>query len=120
MEKYIYEDVTELKTPVGYFFVTDGKVKIPFSIRKSTINVPYQIYDNNNQVIDEINIETNYDLVIDVNKIKLGCYYYISFSTSESFMRFDTMKVFLFCLPLSVLYFPFSFSFSPDVFDFIS
>ena len=80
MEKYIYEDVTELKTPVGYFFVTDGKVKIPFSIRKSTFNVPYQIYDNNNQVIDEINIETNYDLVIDVNKIKLGCYYYISFS----------------------------------------
>ena len=35
MEKYIYEDVTELKTPVGYFFVTDGKVKIPFSIRKA-------------------------------------------------------------------------------------
>ena len=80
MEKYVYEDITELKTPVGYFFVTDGKVNIPFSIRKSTFNVPYQIYDNNNQVIDEINIETNYDLVIDVNKIKLGCYYYISFS----------------------------------------
>ena len=79
MEKYIYKDITELKTPVGYFFVTDGNVNIPFSIKKNTFNVPYQVYDDSNQVIDEINIETNYDLVIDVNKIKLGCYY-IGFS----------------------------------------
>lgn len=79
MEKYIFENITELKNPVGYFFVTDGNVNIPFSIRKNTFNVPYQIYDDNHQVIDEINIETNYELVIDVNKIKLG-YYYIRFS----------------------------------------
>lgn len=80
MGKYIHEDIAELKTPVGYFFVTDGNVNIPFSIKKNTFNVPYQIYDDNNQVIDEINIETNYDLVIDANKIELGCYYYIRFS----------------------------------------
>ena len=80
MENYIYENITELKTPVGYFFVSDGNVNIPFSIRKNTFNVPYQIYDNNQQVIGELNAEKNFSLIIDVNNLKLGCYYNIGFS----------------------------------------
>ena len=37
MEKYIYEDIAELKTPVGYFFVTDGNINIPFSLLMTTV-----------------------------------------------------------------------------------
>lgn len=83
MDKYIYENITELKTPVGYFFVTDGDVNIPFSIRRNTFDVPYYIYDDNQQVISELNIETNFDLVIDVNNLKIGGYYRIGFSNGK-------------------------------------
>ncbi len=80
MQEFIYENITELETPVGYFFVTDGDNSIPFSIRKSTFDIPYQIYDDNHQVVDELNTETNYDLVIDVDNLKTSCYYHIGFS----------------------------------------
>lgn len=80
LEKYIYKNITELETPVGYFFVTDEKIRIPFSIRKNTFDAPYQIYGDNRQVIEELNTETNYDLIIDINNLKIGCYYYIGFS----------------------------------------
>ena len=72
MQELIYENITELKTPVGYFFVTDGNVSIPFSVRKNTFDVPYHIYDNKRQVIGELNTETNFDLVIDTSKLKSG------------------------------------------------
>jgi len=80
IQEHIYENITELKTPVGYFFVTDGNVNIPFSVRKNTFDVPYHIYDNNQQVIGELKTETNFDLVIDTSKLKIGCYYHIGFS----------------------------------------
>ena len=80
IQELIYENITELKTPVGYFFVTDGNVSIPFSVRKNTFDVPYHIYDNKQQVIGELNTETNFDLVIDTSKLKIGYYYHIRFS----------------------------------------
>ena len=30
METYIYKNITELKTPVGYFYVSDGKEDMKF------------------------------------------------------------------------------------------
>ena len=80
MQELICQNITELETPVGYFFVSDGNVNVPFSIRKNSFNVPYQIYADNQQVIDELNTETNYDLVIDVNNLKTELYYTIGFS----------------------------------------
>jgi hypothetical protein len=41
MQKYIYENITELFSPVGTFSVCDGKEKIPFCIRKNSYNIPY-------------------------------------------------------------------------------
>lgn len=38
---YIYENITELFSPVGTFSVCDGKEKIPFCIRKNSYNIPY-------------------------------------------------------------------------------
>ncbi|MBE7050936.1 MAG: hypothetical protein E7394_09290 [Ruminococcaceae bacterium] len=80
METYIYKNITELKTPVGYFYVSDGKENIPFSIRKNTFDVPYHIYNDDNHIIGELNTETNYDLVLDVNILKTDCYYHVAFS----------------------------------------
>lgn len=81
LEDFVYKNIIKLNTPVGYFFVSNGKENIPFSVRKSIFNVPYNIYNDNNQkIIEELNTETNYDLVIDVKSLKLNHYYNIGFS----------------------------------------
>ena len=70
MEKYIFENITELSCPVGKFSVCYGKEKIPFCIRKNNYNAPY--YD--------ITTETNYALDIDTNLLELQKQYDIVFS----------------------------------------
>lgn len=82
LESFIYKNIIKLETPVGYFFVTDGKNNIPFSVQKNNFNVPYEVYDNK-EIIGELNTDTNYDLVIDVNDIKIGSCYYIKFSVGN-------------------------------------
>jgi len=80
MEDYIYENITLLKTPVGYFYVTDGQKHIPFSVRKNGFDVPYEVYDIKKNGTYEFNTETNYDLVIDLRELRMGITYRIGFS----------------------------------------
>ena len=44
-EEWIYEHITRLHTPVGYYTVTDGEKEIPFSVEKNGFDLPYHIYD---------------------------------------------------------------------------
>lgn len=80
MPEFACEKIYQLNTPVGYFFVTDGNINIPFSVRKYVFDVPYHIYNDNNQIVGEINTETKFYLVIDVNDLKIGSEYRIGFS----------------------------------------
>ncbi|MBQ8302129.1 MAG: hypothetical protein IJX97_01090 [Clostridia bacterium] len=70
MEKYIYTDITELLCPIGEFSVCYENIKIPFSVRKNSYDVPY--YD--------VTTETNYALDIDTNLLEIKKQYDIVFS----------------------------------------
>lgn len=84
VSEYIFENILQLDTPVGYFSVNHGRLKIPFSVKKNSYNVPYNIYDMKNEhILDTVQIETNYAIVIDVNEMKVGSLYSISFSNGQ-------------------------------------
>lgn len=78
-EEYIYQDITELKTPVGSFRVFSNEDNIPFSVEKNGFDLPSGIYDENNNVIGTIHTETNYSIVIPASRLELGKEYTISF-----------------------------------------
>ena len=83
MGEFIFTAITELMTPVGCFYVSDGQNRLPFSVRKNPYNVKYTIYapgSGYQTIIEELQTETNYEIVIDTSTLKVGCTYHIAFS----------------------------------------
>ena len=60
MEKeYIYKHIRELSTPAGIVAVYDGDEKIPFSVVRNCMDIPYEIYGDAGEKIGTIHTETN-------------------------------------------------------------
>lgn len=80
MSKLIYRDIYTLETPLGFFCLTDDKEQLPFSVKGNCFNLPYEIYDVNNNIIGSINTMTNYTVVVDTNNLVKGKKYKFHFS----------------------------------------
>jgi len=90
MKEFLFQNISELSSPVGAFVVSDGIRYIPFSIKKNGFNQPYEIYDSNNKsIVATLTTDTNYTLVIDMKDLKIGQSYKISCS-SVKLERFDS------------------------------
>ena len=83
MEKeYIYKNICELTTPVGFFAVYDGDKRIPFSVARNIIDAHYEVYDKNS-VVGTIHTETNYQIVIESKGLQIGKEYIVKFSSGN-------------------------------------
>ena len=76
----ILTDISELQTPVGLFYIDDGDSHIPFSVQNNIMNFPYEIRDENDIIIDAIETENNYDIIISAKHLEIGKDYAIQFS----------------------------------------
>lgn len=84
MEKeYIYKHILELITPVGFFAVYDGDRKIPFSVVRNGMDVPYEVHDNDKNIIGTIHTDTNYQIVLETKDLQIGREFIIKFSHGE-------------------------------------
>ena len=77
---YVFEDITKLETPIGYFSVLRGKENISFSVRKNRYDRPWGVCDKDNNYLGDIVVENNYEIVIDIGKLTAGLEYEIKFS----------------------------------------
>ena len=82
-EIYKYQEITELTTPVGTFRVFSDEEKIPFSVNKNYFDIPYSVYDKNNNVIGTIHTETNFTIEISTSQLRIGKEYTISFDNGK-------------------------------------
>lgn len=81
LSEYIYKNIKKLQMPVGYFKVVSiFNESIPFSIVKNPYDYPYPIYDDSDQLIEEISIDTNYKLIIETENLSVGSMYQVFFS----------------------------------------
>lgn len=81
--EYIYKHIQELTTPVGFFAVYDGDKKIPFSVVRNGMDLPYEVYENDGAVVGTIHTETNYQMVIETKDLQIGKEYIIRFSCGK-------------------------------------
>ena len=79
----IFEQIEELKTPVGAFCVFDGDKKIAFSVEKNLVDMPSEVVDENDNVIGTVNTDTNYRIVIPTDDLEIGKDYMICFSDGK-------------------------------------
>lgn len=82
-KEFIYKDIEELITPVGSFTIQFGSSRIRFSVKRNTFDLPYNIYDENQNSIGCIQTETNYQIVIDKSLLEIGKEYTIRFSSGK-------------------------------------
>ncbi len=82
-KKYIYKNIMELITPVGFFAVYDGTLKIPFSVVRNTMDVPCKVYDDGGEVVGTIHSENNYQIIIESKTLQIGKEYIIRFSYGQ-------------------------------------
>ena len=82
-KEYIYENITELITPVGFFAVYDGNLKIPFSVVRNTMDVPCDVYDDSGEVVGTIHSENNLQIIIESKDLQIGKEYIIEFSHGQ-------------------------------------
>ena len=80
---WIYENIDKLQTPVGYFYVTSGEDTVAFHVARNSFDVPYEIYDDHNTVIDTIHSETNYTIAVPTESLTLGKGSVIRFSAGK-------------------------------------
>ena len=84
MEKeYIYKHIRELSTPAGIVAVYDGDKKMPFSVVRNCMDIPYEIYGDGGEKIGTIHTETNYQIIIESKKLQIGKEYIIKFSRGK-------------------------------------
>lgn len=84
MEKeYIYRHIRKLITPVGFFAIYDGEQKIPFSVVRNGMDVPYEVYSDDGAAVGTIQTETNYQIVIETNSLQIGKKYIVKFSCGK-------------------------------------
>ena len=82
-ENWIFEDIYELTTPVGVFSVTDGRKNVMFSVKKSSYGMPYDVVDEDNNIIGNISTDTSYVIIISTDELEIGKEYRISFSAGN-------------------------------------
>lgn len=80
VKEFVFENLMELETPVGFFAVFDGDQKIPFSVEKNCMSIPAEVRDKEEKLIGTIQSNTNYDIVIAASKLEIGKEYIICFS----------------------------------------
>ena len=84
MEKeYIYKHIRELNTPAGVVAVYDGDKKMPFSVVRNCMDIPYKIYGDGGEMIGTIHTETNYQIIIKSKELQIGKEYIIKFSCGK-------------------------------------
>ena len=81
--EWIYKDIYELRTPVGSFTVNSDLEKVKFSVSKSSFNIPWKVTDDKNCLIGEIEVNTNYDILINTDDIITDAEYRILFSNGK-------------------------------------
>lgn len=79
MDDLIFENIVKLQTPVGFFNVMSGNDIIPFFVKRNGLDFPLELMDENNNVIGIISTETNYCMMIDVNRLQIGEDYTVRF-----------------------------------------
>lgn len=79
MNELVYENITKLQTPVGFFCVSDENGLIPFSVERYTLQRPYEVTDDDENVIGHIIIDTPYLISLDVDTLQTGKEYIVKF-----------------------------------------
>ena len=80
---YLYEDIEELKTPVGSFTIKSLRGKIKFSVKKNILNLACRVTDENDNEIGKIQTDTNYSILIKTDQLSVGVDYEIVFSCGK-------------------------------------
>lgn len=78
MSGLVYENITRLETPVGFFCVSDENGLIPFSAEQNNYR-PYEVTDEDENVIGCIDTDTRFALSLDVSKLQTGKEYVVRF-----------------------------------------
>lgn len=83
MDETIFNNIKKLSTPVGFFSVYSGNENISFSVINNEFNIPYEVYNDNENLIGSISTNTNYEIKIETSKLKIGEEYRIQFSNGK-------------------------------------
>lgn len=78
-DSYIFKNIRQLKTPIGYFAIYDREA-IPFSVTRNLFNLSSQVYNERGNIIGEIHTETNYTIELAAKDLEIGQEYHINFS----------------------------------------
>ena len=84
MSQTIYKQIYVFRTPVGNITVCNKEKEIPFDVVKNPYDVPYEVYDEQwENVLYEIQTDTNYAIEIFSEALEVGAFYEICFDGGE-------------------------------------